>query len=295
MTLISQTRRSLLLTLASAPLISACAPMLGSSDVAGLREQFEAIETASGGRLGVAAINTADNVRIGYRATERFPMCSTFKTLVAAAILELSQKDDVLLERRVTYTRADLVSHSPITTKNLSDGMTVAELCAAMVQYSDNGAANLLLRMLGGPVEITALARRLGDNVTRLDRWETDLNTAIPGDERDTTTPLAMARDIQELAVGNALGSGQRTQLQDWLRGNTTGAERIRAGVPSGWIVGDKTGTGDYGTTNDVAILWPPKSKPIILALYFTQDDQNASARSDVLVNATKLVVSALG
>ena len=230
---------------------------------------------------------------LGYRYDERFPMCSTFKLLLAAAILQRSEQDIRLLQQRVHYTQADLVAYSPITEKHIADGMTIAELCAATVQYSDNAAANLLLKILGGPASITEFTRTLGDKDTRLDRWETELNTAIPGDPRDTTTPIAMVFNMQKLVLGESLGPAQREQLQTWLKGSTTGGARIRAGVPANWQVGDKTGSGAYGATNDIAVLWPPTRPPILIAIYYVQDAREAENRSEVVAAATRIVVEA--
>nr|WP_308437999.1 class A beta-lactamase [Jeongeupia naejangsanensis] len=255
---------------------------------------FLALERRHGGRLGVCALDTGSGRRLGYRMDERFAFCSTFKAMLAGAILARSVGDAGLLQRRIRYTQADLVSYSPVSGPRVADGMTVAELCAAAIQYSDNTAANLLIRQLGAPADVTTFARSIGDDVFRLDRWETELNTALPGDPRDTTTPAAMARSLQALTLGDALPPAQRAQLQDWLRGNTTGAKRIRAGVPAGWQVGDKTGSGDYGTTNDIAVLWPPQRAPIVLAVYFTRPAQDAKWVDAAIADAARLVVKAL-
>lgn len=288
-------RRSLLLALASIPLTGACSPLLksGADNQASARTPLAALETQSGDRLGVVAINTADGTTLSHRADERFPFCSTFKVLAISAILARSTHEDLSLQQRIKYTPGDMVSYSPITEQHSADGMTIAELCAAALQYSDNTAANLLIKVLGGPAAVTAFARTIGDSTFRLDRWETALNSALPGDPRDTTTPAAMARSLQHLTLGDGLAPPQREQLQHWLRGNTTGAKRIRAGVPADWQVGDKTGSGDYGTTNDVAVLWPPGKAPIIVALYFTQREKEAKSRDDVLASATRIVVKA--
>lgn len=288
--MISKTRRSLLITMAAAPFITACAPLFNAQDFQ--QERFAALEAQHGGRLGVAAINTADGVTLKYRADERFPFCSTFKVLVAAAALKRSEHDATLLQKRVHFARKDIVSYSPITEKHLAHGMTVAELCAAALQYSDNTAGNLLMEMAGGPAGVTAFARSLGDQKTRIDRWETALNTGIPGDPRDTTTPLEMARNLEHLTVKNALNVEAREQLKNWMLGNTTGATRIRSGVPENWRVADKTGTGDYGTTNDIGVLWPPNKPPLIVAIYFTQKDQNAKANNEVIASAARIIAA---
>ncbi|PTQ70977.1 class A beta-lactamase [Pseudomonas sp. GV071] len=283
-------RRTFLLAAAALPLLPAWAAQ-AADPLARLKQ----LEGSFAGRLGVVALNTGNGEVLSYRGEERFPLCSTFKAMLAAAILQRSSLTPGLLQERIRYQKSDLVSYSPISEQHLQDGMTVAELCAATVQYSDNGAANLLMKLLDGPEGVTTFARSIGDHHFRLERWETELNTAIPGDLRDTTTPLAMVHSLHKLVLGEALPAPQRQQLQDWLRGNTTGGTRIRAGVPATWQVGDKTGTGDYGTSNDVAVLWPPGKAPVVLALYLTQDAKDASPRNETLVAATRIVVDWLG
>ncbi len=267
----------------------------GGADAASAQTQLAQLERALHGRLGVFALNTANGAQLEYRASERFPVCSTFKALLASAILNRSQQVAGLMQRRIRYAQNDLVAYSPITEKHLEVGMTVADLCAAAVQYSDNTAANLLMKELGGPAAVTAFARSIGNREFRLDRWETDLNTAIPGDPRDTATPESMGRSLQKLALEDALEAHQREQLQDWLRGNTTGATRIRASVPAGWQVGDKTGSGSYGTANDIAVIWPPNRSPIVVAIYTTRHEKNAEARSDVVAAAARIVLGWIG
>lgn len=199
------------------------------------------------------------------------------------------------MQQRIKYQQRDLVTYSPITEQHINDGMTVAALCAAAMQYSDNTASNLLMKILGGPGSVTAFARSIGDRQFRLDRWETALNSSIPGDRRDTSTPNAMGVSLQRLALGSALEPHLQAQLQAWLRGNTTGAARIRSSVPANWQVGDKTGTGDYGTANDVAVLWSPQRAPVVVAIYTTQGEKDAKARNDIIASATRIVVDWLG
>lgn len=290
----SSQRRTLLLAAATAPLVlsvNACASRQ-AADVSPATS-FDALERAAGGRLGVCAIDTANGRRAQHRADERFPFCSTFKAMLAAAVLARSVERPALLQQRVTYRQDDLVRYSPVTERHVGTGMTVAGLCAAAVQYSDNSAANLLLKLIGGPSAVTAYARAIGDDTFRLDRWETELNTALPGDLRDTMTPAAMAASLRVLALGEALPAAQRAQWIEWLRGNKVGDKRIRAGVPAGWRVGDKTGTGDYGTTNDVGVVWPPSRAPIVLAVYYTQTRADAQAKDDVIEAAARIAVSA--
>jgi beta-lactamase class A len=285
-------RRALMLALAYAPLARA-ADLLDNAPAAtpvAPAGQLARLEAASGGRLGVAAFNTADGRQLMQRADERFPMCSTFKMMASAAVLA---KEPALLKKRIQYEKSDLLPNSPVSGKHVADGMTMAELCEAAIQYSDNAAANLLMKQIGGPAAVTAYARSIGDTEFRLDRWETELNSAIPGDPRDTTTPGAMARSLQKLVLGDGLPPAQRKQLKDWLLGNTTGATRIRAGVPADWPVADKTGAGAYGTVNDIAVLWPPGKAPIVLAVYLTQPGKDDKLRPEIHGEVAKIVIEA--
>ncbi|GAB3255135.1 serine hydrolase [Chitinimonas naiadis] len=289
----SPSRRNLLLASAALPL-AACTSLPDSLAGYTTQSRLAALEAASGGRLGVAAINTANGAQSSHRADERFPFCSTFKVIVASAVLKRSETEPGLLQQRITYAKDVLVSYSPITEQHVGTGMTVAELCAATLQYSDNTAGNLLIKLVGGTAAVTAYARSIGDETFRLDRWETELNTALPGDPRDTTSPAAMARDLQRLLLGDALGKVQQVQLSDWMLGNTTGATRIRAGVPKVWQVADKTGSGAYGTANDVGVVWPKDRPPIVLAIYFTHPTPDAPYRNEVLAMAARIVAETL-
>lgn len=257
--------------------------------------KLEAVEGSDGARLGVYALDLESGVEVRHRSEERFPVCSTFKVILTAAILRQSVQDAGLMTRRVTYAKADLVTYSPVTERHVEGGMTVEALCAAAMQYSDNTAANLLMKILGGPGAVTAYTRSIGDTQFRLDRWETELNTALPGDPRDTSTPAAMGHSLQKLALGDGLPEAQRAKLVEWMLGNTTGDKRIRAAAPSDWKVGDKTGSGDYGTANDIAILWPPGRKPIVLAIYHTQKVADAKWQNDVIAAAARVVLEAFG
>ncbi len=281
----SPQRRSLILAAMAAPL-AGCALAAPRDDE--FAREMTRLEKESGGRLGVAAFDTGRQIQLSWRGNERFPMCSTFKVLAASSILA---REPGLLSKRISYTKADLVPHAPVTEKHLADGLTNAELCAAVLQVSDNPAANLLMKQVGGPAGVTAFARSLGDEAFRLDRWETELNSAIPGDPRDTTTPVAMIRTLQKLALGDALTPAARKLLVDWMLTSTTGAARIRAGVPSDWKVADKTGSGSHGTTNTIAVMYPPGKAPIVIAVYFTQSEKQ---RDDVVAAAARAVVVGL-
>ncbi|MCC7006232.1 MAG: class A beta-lactamase [Ottowia sp.] len=287
----SPNRRVFLLATALLPFATWAAR---SDDVLAGQMELARLEKMFGGRLGVFALNTGDNAQLSYRANERFPVCSTFKVLLAAAILVRSTHVAGLMQKRIKYTHNDLVTYSPITEKHIENGMTVAELCAAVMQYGDNTASNLLMKVLGGPAAVTAFARSIGDDMFSLERWETKLNSAIPGDLRDTSTPYAMGHSLHRIVFGNVLKPDLREQFQDWLRGNTTGAASIRAGVPIDWVVGNRTGTGDYGTTNDIAVIWPPHRPPIVVAIYTTQHDRDTPPRSDVIALAARIVANCL-
>jgi beta-lactamase class A len=257
----------------------------------GIEARLADLEKQSGGRLGVAVFNSENGLKSGHRADERFPMCSTFKLLAAAFILARADRRQEKLDRRIVFTADDLVAGGPITKDRIGEpGMTFAELCEAAITVSDNTAANLLLASFGGPAGLTAYARSLGDELTRLDRTEPALNEATPGDPRDTTTPAAMLETMRKLLLDNALLPASRDQLIRWLIANKTGTARLRAGLPANWRVGDKTGTGDHGATNDIAILWPPDRAPILMTAYFTESTRSGDERNAVLAEVGRIV-----
>ena len=245
-------------------------------------------------RLGIYAIDTHSGKTFSENADQRFPLCSTSKLMIVAAVLKRSMAQKGLLNKKVYFTNEQLTAagYAPITQHYIKQGMTVKELAQAAISYSDNAAVNLLMNEVGGPGAVTAFARSIGDEKFNLVRMEPNLNSAVPGDERDTSTPKAMARSMQKLLLGNALGAPQRNMLSKWLAENTTGAHRVRAAVPIGWKVGDKTGTGEYGTTNDVAIIWPPGRKPILMAMYYTQANKNAVANDQVIMTGARHVLA---
>ena len=251
------------------------------------------LESRHGGRLGVFALDTGNGERLAHRADERFPMCSTFKMLLVAAVLARVDAGGERLDRRVAYHKTDLLPYAPITRANLGVGsMTVRALCAAAIEFSDNTAANLLLAALGGPERVTIYARSLGDTMTRLDRNEPALNSAEPGDERDTTTPAAMATTLRKLSIGSALSPSSRRALQAWLLGCRTGVDSLRAGVPAFWRVGDKTGSGAHATVNDIAVFYPPRRAPIFVTAYYTGSSASSDPRDEVLADVGRIVVT---
>ncbi|MBA4328969.1 MAG: class A beta-lactamase [Polaromonas sp.] len=251
------------------------------------------IEAASGGRLGVAMLDTQSGASYAYRGAERFPMCSTFKFLAAAHVLSRVDQGREQLDRRIAVRASDIVVHSPATQPRVGgQPMTVAELCEATMTLSDNAAANLLLRDMGGPQGLTAHMRSLGDEITRLDRMEPELNEATPGDPRDTTTPQAMLQSMQKIVLGTALSAASRAQITRWLLDNKTGDRKLRALLPAGWRVGDKTGGGDHGSNNDIGIFWPPGRAPILVTAYLTQTKADLPVRDRAIAEVGQLVAA---
>lgn len=256
------------------------------------------LETATHGRLGVAVIDTSTGATQTYRADERFAMCSTFKLLAVAAVMQRVDSGNESLDRHIPFGAKDLQEYAPVARKHVGEGfMTVGQLIDAAIVYSDNTAANLLVASVGGPSGVTKFARSLGDSVTRLDRVEPELNTGIPGDPRDTTSPLSMAHDAQLILLGDVLSKQSRQRLIDWLVKSQTGLDLIRAGLPPTWRVGDKTGlggqhnaVGDSDTRNDVAIVWPPNRAPLIVSAYLTGCQLPAAQRDATLASIGRVV-----
>jgi beta-lactamase class A len=257
--------------------------------------RIPSIEERTGARIGVAALDTGSGQHLDYRSEERFPMCSTFKFLAAAVVLKRVNEKQDQLDRFIRYDAKDILEYAPVTKAHLKDGgMTLGALCVAAIEQSDNTAGNLLLDAIGGPGGLTNFVRTIGDEMTRLDRKEPELNSAIPGDERDTTSPAAMCADMQRLLLGNVLSESSRHQLEDWLRHNETGALMNRAGVPKTWTVGDKTGRCANGATNDVAIIRPSGRAPILVAIYSIGSTSSADDRAAIIAEAARVIVEFL-
>jgi beta-lactamase class A len=260
-------------------------------------DPFAGVEHSLGGRIGVAALDTRNGARLAHRSDDRFAMCSTFKWLLAAAVLSKVERSGGTLDQPLRFHAKDLLAHSPVTGSHLAGRvagqLSLEDLCQAVVEVSDNTAANTLLRYVGGPGAITAYARSLGDPSTRLDRVELSLNSNIPGDPRDTTTPAAMIETMRKVLIGDALSAGSREMLLDWLKNCQTGLQRLRAGLPAGWIVGDKTGTGENGAANDLAIIWPPQRAPILIAAYCDAAEASPDALDSAHAAIGRLVAAA--
>ena len=269
-------------------------PAAPSSSAAASRDAayFAALERHHGVRMGLYAVATGSGAVVAHRADERFAFCSTFKTLAAAAVLHYRPLSH--LDAHVTYTRADVDSISPVTEHHIATGMTVRQLCDAAIRYSDGTAGNLLMRDIGGPARLTGYLRELGDTVSRMDQYEPRLNRVGPHDPRDTTTPRAIAADYRALVLGDALPPGRRALLRGWLERCTTGGARIRAALPKGWRIAHKTGTGDYGRAHDVAVVWPPHTEPLVVAVMTDRAGYRTPPVESVIAGAAARVVATL-
>ena len=270
-----------------------------ASEVADLSKEFvskiSSLESKSSGRLGVSVMSTSGVTLYSYREHERFAMCSTFKALLGAALLSRVDTSLESLDRPIPYTSKDILDYAPITKRHLSSGsMTVSELSAASIQYSDNTAANLLLDAIGGPEALTKYLRSIGDNITRLDRNEPSLNTNISGDLRDTSSPKAMAESLQKVLIGDALSWASKEQLKAWMFGNTTGASKLKAGFNKFWIVGDKTGSCGNGASNDVAIVFPRELEPFIITVFYTGSSATNEIKNAVIADVAQITSNVL-
>ncbi len=285
-------RRELLIgSLMAAPMLGGL-PALAQEREDKVREALFALDRKHGGRLGVAILDSGTGRIVAHRGEERFAMCSTFKFVAAAFALARVDRGEEELERRVSYSKADLITYSPVTEKHVEKGLTVAELCDAAVTLSDNTAGNLLLDSFGGPKGLTDYMRSLGDEASRLDRREPELNEARTGDPRDTTTPVAMAGVLRQIVLGGALSPASRQQLTAWLVANKTGDKRLRAGVPKGWRIGEKTGTGNNNATNDIGVIWPPRRAPLVVTAYYAEASAAFPEREAVLAEVGRLASS---
>jgi len=276
--------------------VAASAPALARPQPAGPAARLASLERDLGGRIGLAAVDTGSGRRLAWRADERFAMCSTFKFLLAAAVLRRVDAGVERLDRVVRYGPADLLEYAPTARAHVAEGgLSVAALCEAAVELSDNTAANLLLASIGGPRAVTRFAASLGDRHTRLDRNEPSLNTALPGDPRDTTTPDAMAGDLRAVLLGRALTPASRERLTGWMKQTSTGLNRIRAGLPAGWTMADKTGSGARGSTNTIGLVWPPGRPPIAVALYCVGSPKPRTDIEAAHAEVGRLLVSQFG
>jgi len=296
-----RTRRQLLIggLGLTAVVVAAC----GSDEILGdpaeplppLADRIAAAEHRHNAYVGLYAANLDTGVSVTNRADDPFAMCSTFKAYAAARVLQLVAAGQLGLDDELPVP-AQVLPNSPISGQHAGGRLSVGQLCAAALQRSDNTAANVLLSRIGGPGAITAFARSIGDTVTRLDRWETELNSAIPGDPRDTSTPRALGTGYRELLTGTVLAPPQRGQLEDWMRGNQTSAKSMRAGLPPDWTTADKTGAGNYGSTNDIGIAYGPAGRRLLIAVMTRSraDNPDAAALQPLIAEVTAAVLPSL-
>ncbi|MBE9605398.1 class A beta-lactamase [Acetobacteraceae bacterium H6797] len=285
-----------LLALAALSLATTRSRAYAADGFAALPARFARIEAERGGRLGVAVLDTATGRRALYRAEERFPFSSTYKLIAAAAVLSRVDAGREKLEREIPIQRESLVTYSPVTEKRAGGRMSLAEICEAAITLSDNTAGNILFDAMDGPEGLTAWMREQGDGVSRLDRRETALNEARPGDARDTTTPAAMLGHLERLTQGDALSAASRRSLIGWLQANRTGDARLKARLPAGWRAGEKTGTSAFSTSSDVGLLWPPDgAAPILVAAYLTEGSADGAIREAALADIGAAIAQAAG
>nr|WP_243788393.1 class A beta-lactamase [Saccharopolyspora gloriosae] len=281
------------LALAGCSGVDAATPAPAPPAATAHQAEFGDLEQRFDARLGVYALDTGTGQEVAFRSDDRFAFASTHKALSGAEVLRRNTMEG--LERRITYSQADVVSNSPVTEKHVADGLTVREVIDAAIRHSDNTAANLLFRELGGPAELTAALRGIGDTTTRSDRTETDLNQTSPGDPRDTSTPRALAESLRTYTTGDVLPDAQRALLNEMLNRSPLTQELIPAGVPEGWLVGDKSGAATYGTRNDIAIIRPPHRAPIMLSVLSDRQAPDAEYDDALIAEATRVVIRALG
>ncbi|MFE3793564.1 class A beta-lactamase [Nocardia tengchongensis] len=288
--------------LALTPLLGACGTdsknevaHRDSTTTPAATDALRSLEQQHGARAGVFVIDTGTGRTVGYRQDERFTFNSTFKGLACGALLRAHPLQTGFFDQVIHFTADKLVSASPVTSTRVDTGMTVTELCDAAITRSDNTAGNQILELLGGPQALNDFLHGLGDQTTHMDRWEPDINTDIPGDDRDTSTPAALAEDYRRLVLGDVLAQPERTQLTAWLLANTTGDARIRAGLPADWKTGDKTGSGDYGTANDVAVTWPAGgAEPLVIVVLTAKPDKAAEYDNPLVAALTTEAVRAV-
>ena len=276
-------------------LASLCWMAAASAFAAEAPPELETYERESGGKIGVYAENLATGAKLAWRADERFVMCSTFKASLAACVLARVDRGEEKLAAMIRYGKADLLDYAPVAKQNLSAGaMSVAEMCKAAVELSDNSCANLLLARIGGPAVLTAFWRSIGDTTSRLDHNEPELNRSPPGDVRDTTTPAAMAGNLKRLVTGEALSPASKAQLTEWMVACKTGANRLRGGLPAAWKIGDKTGNNGKDASGDIAVAWPKADAPILIAAYAQGGTPNAAQLQTVFAQIGRMVAEHL-
>ena len=259
-----------------------------------IEERIGLLENRHNAFVGLYAVNLDSNLTLAHRDADMFAMCSTFKAYLAARVLQKAQRNELAMTDMLYVDPAVVIGYSPATEPKVGTSLALSELCRAILQQSDNTAANMLLRVIGGPPAITEFARSIGDDRTRLDRWETELNSALPGDPRDTSTPQALGGGLQAILTGDVLDDPQRAQLEDWMRGSVTSS--LRAGLPPGWTSADKTGSGDYASTNDIGMVFGPNGERILLAIMTRTraDNPKAEPLRQLIAEVTRVTLPTL-
>lgn len=282
---------------AVAVLASATATPLKAADFepAPLKIAVEDAEARLSARVGVSVFDLETGTAWQHRGDERFPTNSTFKAFLCAAMLQAAETGRVDPDEEVTILESDLVFYSPVAEKHVGgDPVSIRNLCGMTVTISDNAAANLVMKAIGGPAAVTAFLRGIGDEVTRVDCWEPESNSGIPGDARDTTSPNAAVQTLKKLVLEETLSPAARKQLTDWLVGNKVGDATLRAGLPDGWRIADKTGAGANGSRNNIAVIWPTGRKPVVIAIYITQTAASFEARNRTIADFGKALAGSL-
>lgn len=270
------------------------APVFAGDSV--ILETVRNIELRLGGRIGIAVHDRGSDKRWAYRGDERFPLSSTFKPFACAAVLSRIESGAERLHRVIEIEDDDLVTYSPATETRVNTvGMTIAELCEATITLSDNTAGNLILESIGGPKAFTEYMRTIGDDTSRLDRWETDLNQGTPGDQRDTTTPHAAAASLGRLLLGHSLTVSSREQLTTWMENDKVADALLRSALPEDWRIADKTGAGGHGARSIIAVIWPPAREPLVISIYMTENDASFAERNQAIAEIGAAIVEALG
>jgi len=246
-------------------------------------------------RIGITITDTASSKSTSYRGNERFPLNSTHKALLCGALLHEQDKGRLALTDRTQFDRAALVEYSPVTEKFVAPAsMSWQQLCEAAITYSDNTAANVIVKKLGGQAAVTQFFAETGDKVTRLDRDEPELNSAIPGDVRDTTTPVAVSQTLQKLTLEEALKPASRAQLLQWMRDDKVADALLRSVLPAGWHIADKTGAGAYGSRSIISVVWPENGKPLIVSIYITQTEATLAESNAAIARIGKAVFASV-
>lgn len=264
-------------------------------NTARLLEAVRSEESRLSARVGMAVFDANTGTTWSYRGNERFPLNSTHKALSCAALLARVDEQLLALDQPVSIGKESLVAYSPVTEKSLSpETMTLREVCRAAVSYSDNTAGNVVIDAIGGTRAFNAYMRAIGDEQTRLDRREPELNEGTPGDARDTSTPESVVGSLRRIVLGDALSVPSRAELTRWMLDDQVGDALLRATLPADWTIADKTGAGGHGSRSIVAVIWPPSGRPVVVGVYVTQTQASIHASSQAIARIGAALKDAL-